>query len=113
MTAPAADVLGRTFYLGDAPPIEVRTLADRISATMGRRPPKTVPISVLRVIARAGDVAQRAGIRAPLTSFRLANLITPMVFDVDALMRIAGPLPYDEAAGVTATVAWMRRERLL
>ena len=36
-----------------------------------------------------------------------------MVFELGALMRITGPLPYDEAAGVTATVAWMRSEGLL
>ena len=113
MCAPGTDVLGRTLYLGDDPPIEVHRLAERISAGMGRRPPKSVPLSVLRVIARLGDLAERAGIRAPLTSFRLANLLTPMVFELGALMRITGPLPYDEAAGVTATVAWMRSEGLL
>ncbi len=113
MTAPATDVLGRTLYLGDAPPIEVHGLAKRISATMGRRPPRSVPLAALRVLARAGDLAERVHIRAPLTSFRLANLLTPMVFDLGALMRISGPLPFDEAAGVTATVEWMRGEGLL
>lgn len=112
MTAPAANVLGRTLYLGDDPPIEVLEFARRISATIGRRAPRTVPVPVLRVAAIAGDVAERAGIRAPLTSFRLDNLLTPMLFDLKPLMRITGPLPFDEAAGVMATVAWMRRQEL-
>lgn len=113
MSAPAADVLGRTFYLGDDPPIEVHDLARRISAALGRRPPRTIPLAAMRVIARAGDAAERAGIRAPLTSFRLENLLTPMLFDLEALMRISGPLPSDQAAGVTATVEWMQRQGLL
>ncbi|MEJ7783702.1 MAG: NAD(P)-dependent oxidoreductase [Solirubrobacteraceae bacterium] len=113
MTAPAVDVLGRTLYLGDDPPIEVQNLAIKISVAVGRRPPRAVPLVVLRLIARAGDAAERARIRAPLTSFRLDNLLTPMILDVGELMRITGPLPYDEAAGVSATVAWMRREGLL
>lgn len=113
MTAPEADVLGRTLYLGDDPPIEVHGLARRISATMGRRPPRSVPLGALSVVARAGDLAARAHIRAPLTSFRLANLLTPMVFDLGTLMRISGPLPFDEAAGVSTTVDWMRSAGLL
>ena len=113
MTAPAADVLERTLYLGDDPPIEVLELAKRISATLGKRPPRSVPVGALKLLAAAGDVAERAGVRSPLTSFRLRNLITPMVFDLAPLMRIAGPLPYDEPAGVSATVAWMRYEGLL
>lgn len=113
MTADADDVLGRTLYLGDDPPIEVHDLANRISATIGRPPPRTVPLPVLRMIALAGDVAERARIRAPLTRFRLDNLLTPMLMDVEAVMRISGPLPYDQDAGVRATVAWMRGEGLL
>lgn len=107
------DVLGRTFYMGDDPPIEVHDLARRISAAVGRRPPRTVPVSVLRLIARAGDAAERIGIRAPLTSFRLANLLTPMLLDVAPLMRISGPSPYDEDTGVATTLRWMRGEGLL
>jgi len=43
MTAPDADVLGRTFYLADEPPIEVRDLADRIGAALDKRPVRSVP----------------------------------------------------------------------
>ncbi|MGI9098819.1 MAG: NAD-dependent epimerase/dehydratase family protein [Solirubrobacteraceae bacterium] len=113
MTAPAADVLGRTFYLADDPPIEVGDFARCISTAMGRRPSKTMPLPILRTIARAGDAVERAGFRAPLTSFRLDNLLTPMVHDLGAMMRLSGPLPYDEQAGVIATVAWMRQQGLL
>ena len=106
MTAPAADVLGRTLYLGDDPPIEVLDLARCISATVGIGATDGPALALKS--AAAGDVAERVGVRAPLTSFRLNNLLTPMVFDLDPLMRIAGPLPYNEPAGVEATVTWMR-----
>lgn len=113
MVAPAPEVLGRTFYLADHPPIEVGDFAKRIGTALGHRSARTVPLPILHVIARAGDVIERAGLRAPLTSFRLANLLTPMVHDLDALTRLSGPLPYDEQAGVIATVAWMRHQGLL
>lgn len=113
MRAGSAEVLGHTFYLADDPPIEVGDFARRISSAMGRRPARSAPTPVLRAVARAGDTAQWLGIRAPLTSFRLDNLLTPMVHDVAELMRLSGPLPYDEAFGINATVDWMRREGLL
>lgn len=113
MVAPARDVIGRTFYLADDPPIEVEAFARRISDELGRRPARNVPLPVLRLIARAGDVAERTGIRAPLTSFRLDNLLTPMLHDLAPLRHISGALPYDEAAGVSATVQWMRIQGLL
>lgn len=113
MTAPACAVHGHTLYVGDDPPIEVHNLAACISAAVGRPPPKAVPVSILRVLARTGDVAERVGVRAPLTTFRLSNLLTPMVLDLERVMRITGRLPYDETTGVTVTLAWMRQEGLL
>lgn len=113
MTAPSADVVGRTFYVADDPPLEVRDFANRISATMGRRAPRNVDRRVLRGLAYAGDAIEQAGIRAPLTRFRLNNLLTPMVHDVQDLMQLTGRLPYDEQAGVSATVEWMRHQGLV
>jgi len=113
MTAPDEKVLGRTFYLADDPPIEVRDLADRISAALGRRRPRDVPLPVLTAMARAGDLLERAGRRAPLTSFRLANLLTPMYHDLDPLTAVAGQPPFDLDVSVPATVEWIRAQRLV
>ena len=112
MTADPADVHGRTFYLGDDPPI--RSGPGAAHQRDARPPaPRTVPLPLLRWQRSPADLAERAGVRAPLTSFRLDNLLTPMLFDLAPLMRVAGALPYDEAAGVAATVTWMRDAGLL
>lgn len=113
MTAPPAEVLGRTFYLADDPPIEVRDFAYRISAALGRGRIRDVPLPVLRALARAGDSLERRGRRAPLTSFRLHNLLTPMVHDLAPLMSVSGASPFDLDRGVAMTVDWMRREGLV
>ncbi len=113
MTAPDAGVLGRTFYLADEPPIEVRDLADRIGAALDKRPVRGVPLPVLRALAWAGDLLERAGWRSPLTSFRLANLLTPMIHDLAPLTRVTGTAPYGLDVSVHVTVAWMRRQGLL
>lgn len=113
MTAPDADVVGRTFYLADDPPIEVRDFADRISAALGRPRARNVPLPVLRTLALAGDALQRTGRRAPLTSFRLANLVTPMIHDLAPLTRMTGRPPYALDTSVPATVEWLRSQRLV
>jgi len=113
LTAPRGDVVGRTFYLADDPPIEVKDFAERISAALGRRPPPSVPLALLSLLAVGGDLVERTGRRAPLTRFRLANLLTEMLHDPVPLERVAGPAPYDLDSGVSMTVDWLRHEGLL
>lgn len=105
------DVRGQTLYLGDYPPIEVNAFAAAIREGFGKPPSRQVPVSVLRVLARVGDLAKRLGWSEPkLTSFRLDNMLTPMVFDLSALEHVTGALPYSEKEGIRATVDWMLDE---
>lgn len=114
MTAPSSAVLHRLFYLADDPPIEVWDFANRVSAAVGRPPPREVPLPLMRALARTGDVFGRAtGKAAPLTSFRLDNLLTPMLYDLDNTMRLAGPLPYTTEISIPETVRWLRSAGLV
>jgi nucleoside-diphosphate-sugar epimerase len=107
--APAEQVHRRTLYLADYPPINVAEMAERIRAELGARPIRTLPLAALKPPALVGDALRKLGWRnPPLTSFRLANLITEMVFDLDATQAIAGELPYTMEEGVRRTVKWMR-----
>jgi GlcNAc-P-P-Und epimerase len=49
-----------------------------------------------------------AGYNAPLTSFRLNNLLTETVLDLGMTETICGPLPYTPQEGVRLTVEWLR-----
>lgn len=107
--APAPQLHGSTMYLADYPPIEVRELADEVQRASAARPVRAVPLGVLRAIARAGDLAKALGMRnPPLTSFRLANLLAPMVHDLAPLERLCGPLRYGLRDGVQQTVRWLQ-----
>jgi nucleoside-diphosphate-sugar epimerase len=102
-------VSGRTLYVGDYPPVNAGDMAERIRDQLDAPPIRSLPLGALRVAARAGDALRRLGwSEPPLTSFRLRNLITEMVFDLSPLAEIVGPLPYSVDAGIGATVAWMR-----
>jgi hypothetical protein len=63
----------------------------------------------LKAAAVIGDVAKKAGMKnPPLTSFRLDNLTTPMVYDLNREERICGKLPYSLEEATERTVKWLR-----
>ena len=109
LAALAEQVSGRTFYLADYPPINVGEMAERVRERLGAPPLRSVPRPVLEPVAKGGDVLRRLGWRnPPLTTFRLRNLTTEMVFDLTPLREIAGELPYTMEEGVDLTVEWLR-----
>lgn len=109
LTASRDLVDGKTLYLGDAPPIDVLELASIVAAKTGRQPIRQIPLALLRTIARVGDVGQRlTGREMPLTTFRLDNLLTEMVYNLDELQEIVGSSPYTVEEGVNITLEWIK-----
>ncbi len=113
LTAPERETWGRTFYVADNPPIEVRDLADRISAALDQRRVTSLPVPLMRCLGRAGDVIERVGGTAPLTSFRLNNLLTPMTYDLTPLEQLTGKPRYGLEASIPMTTEWMRSQKLV
>lgn len=106
---PGDRVAGRTLYLADYEPLEVGEFAESIRSALDRGPVRTAPLSLLRAIAAAGDALRRLGVKEPpLTRFRLRNLLTPMVHDLEPLRAAVGPVPYSTSEGVALTVSWLR-----
>lgn len=106
---PPADVHGRTLVVADYPPLRVREWAELIRDALGARPIRSVPVPLLKGAAIAGDAIERLGRgHAPLTSFRLNNLVSDMVYDTGPLEALVGPLPFTLTEGVERTVAWLR-----
>lgn len=99
----------KILYLADYPPIDVAIMANSIQRELGVASIKTLNLVALRLVARIGDALKLFGWRhPPLTTFRLNNLITPMVHDLVPLEQIVGELPYSMEEGISATVDWMR-----
>ena len=99
----------RTFYVADYEPVELRTWADEIRAALRAPRIRDVPLAVLRAGAWMGDGLKLVGVRnPPLSSFRLKNLLTDAVYDLEPTRELCGPLPFSTADGVAATAAWMR-----
>jgi len=105
-TAPAEQVHRKTFYLADSEPIELRAWHDQFASIFGRRIP-TVPLFLARLAAAGGDLASRLGVRVPITSGRLANLLTEYVHDVSPIEAIHGRTTISNEEGVRRTAQWL------
>jgi nucleoside-diphosphate-sugar epimerase len=111
LMAPEERVHGRTFYLADFEPTDVLAFATSIRRQLGLPAPRSAPVPLLKLLARSMDVMRAAGMpEPPLTSSRLKNLRTTMLFDLDAVADIVGRLPFTLEQGVGATIAHLERE---
>jgi hypothetical protein len=59
-----------------------------LSDACGVKPPRRVPLPLLRIAARVGDGLARIAGQAPLTSDVLRKLTTPTVLDTGRLVRL-------------------------
>lgn len=110
----SGEIDGMTVYLADSPPIDVIDMANRIQRELSSRPIRTLPRSVVKPVALVGDLLQRLGwSEPPLTSFRLDNLLTEMLYDTAPLDRLFPRLPYSLDEGIRHTVDWMRERGLI
>jgi nucleoside-diphosphate-sugar epimerase len=105
----ATGVHGKTFYIGDQPPIPIAEWANEISTAMGKGTIKKIPYFAIKLAALGGDVLTKLGIKFPMTSFRLANMQTNNILPLEPLYAIAGPVPVNRLEGVDKTISWLRK----
>lgn len=105
-TASDAAIAGKVMYLADSPPIDLRAWSDAFAERFGRRL-HTLPESLARLLALAGDIISGAGLRSPLTSRRLGNMMTDYVYDTALIDGIAGPPTVTMPEGVRLTADWL------
>jgi len=111
MNTDAAAITSNTFYLGDYIPIEISCFSNIIAKEFCVTSPITLPFAVLAFFAKCGDLLEYLGFKnQPLTSFRLNNLITEMIYNFTEISEITGPLPFTVDQGVSLTVKWMNSQ---
>lgn len=99
----------KTYFVADYPPTDVMQWGTYIQKFVGAKPIREVSYGALRAAAKVGDGLKSAGMKnPPLTSFRLDNLTTPMVYDLSREEKICGPLPYSLEEATERTVKWLR-----
>ena len=109
LEAPTAAIHRQTFYLADYEPLSLVDYADALAREMGAPRIPTVSLSVATLLAKIGDCLNLAGFKSfPFNSFRLRNILTEYVFNLDATRAVCGPLPWQWEEGVRETVRWFR-----
>jgi GlcNAc-P-P-Und epimerase len=110
LLAPKDKIDRKVFYLGDSPPIDLYEFANEVQAVLGVRKIKQLPLWIVQLAAKSGDMLKAMGWKKfPLTSFRLNNIRTEYVFDLSTITNITGPLPYDFKDGIRRTIEYMKR----
>lgn len=100
----------KVFYLGDSPPVDLYEFANEVQAVLGASKIRHLPFWVVKLSARGGDIIKALGWKNfPLNSFRLNNIRTEYVFNLQPIMDIAGPLLCDFKVGIKRTVQYMRQ----
>jgi nucleoside-diphosphate-sugar epimerase len=105
-------ILHRTFYLCDTPGYSLNEWVEGIHRAARLGSVRTAPVWLFRVAARCGDLMKTVGYsNPPLTSFRLANMLTPSGFDTTDLANITRTLPFTMDQGIHETLRWLQQER--
>jgi len=108
-----APLIGRTVYLADYKPIELKHWAETIQLAMAASRIREIPLSILKLLAKSGDMLKAIGYaRPPLNSFRLSNLLTEVIHDTSPLHLVCGDLPYSMEQGVRITCDWLNRNSI-
>lgn len=97
----------RIFYLGDRPAYNIEDWANEIAKESGKRIPR-IPFWMIQCAAYVGDILKMIGISFPMTSFRLKNMTTDNIIDVDPVYSIAPNPPYTRAEAIQRTMQWIR-----
>lgn len=106
LRAPAERIHKNVFYIADYEPLSLVWYANRIALELGVRRPRHLPLVMAYALARIGDLLGSLGVRVSLDSFRLKNIMTSYVFNMDATEAVCGPLPYSATEGVHEMIRW-------
>lgn len=102
---------GKTYYIGDKPPVQIAEWGNEISIAMGKGPIKKVSYAALKAVALVGDFLKLFKVKFPMTSFRLKNMTTDNVLPLDNLFEVVGTPPYSRKEGNGITIDWLVKHK--
>lgn len=102
---PAGEVDRQTLYVGDAS-FDLVDWVDAASIRLTGRRAKSAPRTLLYLIALAGEVAQRCGLKAPLSLLRYNAMTEDYLTPIQRTLDLVGPAPYSLEQGIEETLRW-------
>ena len=107
LNADAEKVNRKVFYLGDYEPYDITEWANEIAKHAGIKIPN-IPYFCFKLAGWFGDFLKLFGISFPMTSFRLHNMTTDNVHNLNPIREIAPNLPVGREEGTVKTLEWIR-----
>lgn len=96
----------KVFYLGDYEPYDITEWANEIAKHAGIKIPN-IPYFCFKLAGWFGDFLKLFGISFPMTSFRLHNMTTDNVHNLNPIKEIAPNLPVAREEGTVKTLEWI------
>lgn len=107
LNADAEKVNGKVFYIGDYEPYDITEWANEIAGYAGIKIPR-IPYFCFKLAGWFGDLLKVFGITFPMTSFRLHNMTTDNIHNLEPIRIIAPNLPVQRREGTKRTLDWIR-----
>ena len=104
--ADTLDINNKIFYIGDSPAINIEDWANEIAGEIHTRIIR-IPFFLILLAAFSGDILNFVGIKFPIYSFRLKNMTTDNIIDLEKTYQIAPFLPFKRIEGVQRTIKWI------
>ena len=96
------------YYLGDYEAYPITDWANEIAKIEGIHIPH-VPYWCFKIVGWVGDFLKKFGIAFPMTSFRLHNMTTDNVHNLDPIKSVAPNLPVSRIDGTKVTLEWIHK----
>ena len=106
LDADAEKVNRKVFYIGDYEPYDITEWANEIAKEAGIWIPR-IPYGCFKCAGWFGDLLKKIGIAFPMTSFRLHNMTTDNVHNLEPIKAIAPNLPVSRKEGTKRTLDWI------
>lgn len=100
----------KVYYIGDNPPLKVKDWANEIAKEENKRI-KVVPYFIIKILSAFGDVLKLFGVDFPMNSFRLRNMTTENVINLDLTYELLPEVPFTLNDGVKQTLEWLKEQR--
>jgi nucleoside-diphosphate-sugar epimerase len=111
--APKEQIHQKTLYLADYNPLSLRDYANGLAKELDAPKIRSYPLFAVKFLAGIGDLINLAGLKSfPFNSFRLNNIMTKYIFNLDETAKICGKLPYSQTEGIKATAKWFLEQKI-
>ncbi len=97
----------QVFYLGDYEPTNIKIWANEIATELNITI-ITLPYFIIKVIAIVGDILKIININFPMSTFRLKNMTTNNIINLENTKEIAPNLPFSRIEGIRKTLKWIK-----